>query len=94
MLTWGSEQKTLCRISPDATQILYLVPGSGKSANEMPKLMRRPIDGGPSEVMISDQAINHFACSRAPASICIYSALPSTQMVFSVFDPVKEIHTR
>jgi len=89
MLALGSDQKTICRISPDATQILYLVPGNGKSANEMPKLMRGPIDGGPSEVMISDQAINNFACSRAPATICIYSMLSRTQMVFSVFDPVK-----
>ena len=89
MLALGNDQKTICRISPDATQILYLVPGSGKGANEMPKLMRGPIDGGPSEVMISDQAINNFACSRAPATICIYSVLSSTQMVFSVFDPVK-----
>src|SRR5438132_3840763 len=55
----------------------------------MPKLMRGPIDGGPSEVMISDQPINNFACSRAPATICIYSLLSSTQMVFSVFDPIK-----
>jgi hypothetical protein len=89
MLALSSEQKTICRISPDATQILYLVPGGSKSANEMPKLMRGPIDGGPSEVMISDQAINNFACSRAPAKICIYSVLSSTQMVFSVFDPLK-----
>ena len=51
--------------------------------------MRGPIDGGPSEVMISDQPINNFACSRAPATICIYSLLSRTQMVFSVFDPVK-----
>jgi hypothetical protein len=28
----GSEEKTICRISPDATQILYLVPS-----------MRRPV---------------------------------------------------
>jgi hypothetical protein len=55
----------------------------------MPKLMRGPIDGGPSEVMISDQPINNFACSRAPATICIYSLLSSTQKVFSVFDPIK-----
>jgi serine/threonine protein kinase len=89
MLALGSVQKTLFRISPDATQILYLVPGNGQSASEMPKLMRAPIDGGPSEVMISDQAINNFACSRAPATICIYSLLSRTQMVFSVFDPVK-----
>ena len=89
MLALGSEQKTICRISPDATQMLYLVPGNGKSANEMPKLMRGPIDGGPSEVMISDQAINNFACSRAPATLCIYSVLSTTQMVFSIFDPVK-----
>jgi Tol biopolymer transport system component len=51
--------------------------------------MRAPLDGGAPQVVVAAPGIGNVACSRAPASICMYSQQQSsTQLVFTAFDPV------
>ncbi len=88
MLALGPEDKELCRVSPDGTQILYLSKTTGKDAARTSRVMRAPLDGGVPQVAVAAPGIGNFACSRAPASICIYSQQSSTQLVFTAFDPV------
>jgi Tol biopolymer transport system component len=88
MLVLGPEDKEICRVSPDGTQILYLTSAAGKDAAKSSRVMRAPLDGGASQVVIAAPGIGNIACSRAPASICIYSQQSGTQLVFTAFDPV------
>jgi Tol biopolymer transport system component len=99
MLVLGSEDKEICRVSPDGTQLLYLSnPGGnsgfasgGADAKDVAKtsrVMRAPLDGGAPQAVVVAPGIGNVACSRAPANICTYSQQSSTQMVFTAFDPL------
>jgi len=73
MLVFGSEEKTICRLSPDGTQILYLVAFQSGKGPEGNRLMRAPIAGGPSTLILEAPNLNNHQCSRSPASVCVYS---------------------
>jgi serine/threonine protein kinase len=88
MLVLGPEDKEICRVSPDGTQVLYLSDTDGKDGPKTSRVMRAPLDGGAPQVVVAAPGISNIACSRAPASICIYSLASSTQMVFVALDPV------
>jgi serine/threonine protein kinase len=89
MMVLGPENKEICRVSPDGTQVLYLTKVDGKdAAKTSSRVMRAPLDGGASQVVVAAPEISNISCSRAPASICTYSQESSTQMVFTAFDPV------
>jgi len=100
MLIFGQEQKTLSRLNPDGSQILYLVPPNpqdtgGERRSELQKdaqavrLMRAPINGGPPQTVLEAPYITNYQCSRAPVEICVLSQAEPKQFVFSVFDSVK-----
>jgi serine/threonine protein kinase/dipeptidyl aminopeptidase/acylaminoacyl peptidase len=88
MLVLGPEDKEICRVSPDGTQVLYLTNVDEKDAAKTSRVMRAPLDGGAPQVIVAAPEISNIACSRAPASICTYSQESSTQMVFTAFDPM------
>jgi eukaryotic-like serine/threonine-protein kinase len=88
MLGLGPDEKEICRVSPDGTQILYLTATAGKDAAKRSRVMRAPLDGGAPQLVVAAPGIGNIACSRAPASMCIYSQQSSTQLVFTAFDPV------
>jgi len=88
MLGLGPDEKAICRVSPDGTQILYLTSTAGKDAAKRSRVMRAPLDGGAPQVVLAAPRIGNIACSRTPANICIYSQESSTHLVFTAFDPV------
>ena len=83
----GPEEKSVGRLNPDGTQILYLVPTNPSDNSQPVRLMRAPINGGPPQIVLEAPAIVNFQCSRAPAAICAFSQLEPKEFVFSVFDP-------
>ena len=87
MLVFGSEKRSVSRLNPDGTQILYLVPTNPSDNSQPVRLMRAPINGGPPQIVLEAPAIVNFQCSRAPAAICAFSQLEPKEFVFSVFDP-------
>jgi serine/threonine protein kinase len=98
-LVFSPEQKTISRLSPDGSQILYLVPpnstdagGQGRSetGRESPvvRLMRAPINGGPPQTVVEDPNITNDQCSRAPANVCLMSTAKAGQDIFFTFDSV------
>ena len=49
-------------------------------------LMRVPLDGGVSQVVLEDSGINNFQCARLPSRECIYSKFTKDALVFQEFD--------
>jgi Tol biopolymer transport system component len=100
MLVSSPKQKPLSRLNPDGSQILYLQSlGSedigGERRAEIQKepqvvrLMRTPIQGGPSQLVLEAPNITNFQCSRAPADACVLGQPDPKDFVFSAFDPMK-----
>ena len=87
MLVPGPEKRSVGRLNPDGTQILYLAPTNPSDNSQPVRLVRAPINGGPSQMVLEAPAIVNFQCSRAPAAICAFSQLEPKDFVFSVFDP-------
>jgi Tol biopolymer transport system component/DNA-binding winged helix-turn-helix (wHTH) protein len=88
MLVFGPEEKSVCRLNPDGTQLLYLVPTNPGDNSQPTRVMRAPMSGGPPQIVLEAPAIVNHQCSRAPATICVFSQLKPKEFVFSVFDPV------
>ena len=100
MLVSGPEQKSISRLNPDGSQILYLASldsedTGGRQVAEVQnelivvRLMRAPIQGGPSQVVLEAPNITNFQCSRAPAATCVLSQPDPKNMVISAGDPMK-----
>jgi serine/threonine protein kinase len=88
MLVLGPDQKVLCRLNPDGSEIMYLALASPKDPAVPVRLMRVLISGGPPRSVLQLPYMNNFQCSRAPASVCMLSQQEPTQFVLSRFDPV------
>jgi eukaryotic-like serine/threonine-protein kinase len=100
MLVSGPEQKSVARLNPDGSQILYLAPPNtrdigGQRRSELQKgsgnvrLMRAPIQGGPPQMVLEGPNVINFQCSRPPTDVCVLSQAQAKEYVFSAFDPVK-----
>jgi Tol biopolymer transport system component/DNA-binding winged helix-turn-helix (wHTH) protein len=88
MLIFDREKKSsICRLSPDGTQILYLVPTNPSDNSQPVRLMRAPINGGPPQIVLEAPAIGNYECSHAPAAICAFGQEKPKELVLSVFDP-------
>jgi Tol biopolymer transport system component/DNA-binding winged helix-turn-helix (wHTH) protein len=89
MLTFDREKKlSICRLSPDGTQILYSVSTNPSDNSKPVRLMRTPIHGGPPQMVLEAPAVGNYECSHRPASICAFSQERPKESVISVFDPM------
>ncbi|HKW34837.1 MAG TPA: winged helix-turn-helix domain-containing protein [Candidatus Acidoferrum sp.] len=50
------------------------------------RLMRVPLDGGVSQLVLEDSGINNFQCARWPSHECLYSRYTKGALVFEEFD--------
>jgi DNA-binding winged helix-turn-helix (wHTH) protein/Tol biopolymer transport system component len=50
------------------------------------RLMRIPLDGGVSRLLLEDSGINNFQCARLPSRECLYSKYTKDALVFEEFD--------
>ena len=89
MVVSGPEQKMIARLNSDGTQIMYLVPPETQAGPQTARLLRAPIQGGPSQLILEGPDISNFQCSRTQASICILSRSEPKFLVFAAFDPTK-----
>jgi eukaryotic-like serine/threonine-protein kinase len=97
LLVSGPEQKTISRLNPDGSQILYLVPTSPRDdgdqqraevarGGQLIRLMRAPVNGGPAQTVLEAANIVNHQCSRSPADVCVLSTANAGSLVFSLFD--------
>ena len=88
VLVSASENAVLPRLSPDGSNILYMLSPSWGDPNYETPLMSVPFAGGPPRQLAKAKWISNHQCARAPASICIYSVLGDAGLTFLRFDPV------
>jgi eukaryotic-like serine/threonine-protein kinase len=87
LLVSGPEQEMMPRVSPDGAWIFYWVrpdffPGSTSQA----RLMKVPVSGGQSELVLTAPLFDTHRCGRFPATSCAFAALEGGQAVFYTFD--------
>jgi Tol biopolymer transport system component len=89
MLVAGTQHLSEPRLSPDGSQLLYVVyPSWGDLPYDVP-LMRMPLSGGPPQQVAKAKWISNHQCARAPFTVCVYSVTSEHELVFYSFDPFK-----
>lgn len=91
LLATASQPPNEPRLSPDGTWVLYYVqPESAGSSTPIP-LMRVPVDGGPSQLVLEAHNVVDFRCSGAPATLCAVNEKSADHKLLTVtaFDPIK-----
>ena len=89
------------RVSPDGKSILYVVPPENGQALAPAKVMRSPMEGGPSQFVFaakwSPQLITNsefykaLSCAKDPATVCVVAEQNQTldHLIFTTFDSVQ-----
>jgi serine/threonine protein kinase len=77
------------RISPDGSLILYTTIDRSAGSLAPAQLMRAPITGGASELVLTGNLYGPADCSRSPAALCAIAEQSQDlrQLVFTAFDP-------
>jgi serine/threonine protein kinase len=96
MLVSGPEQKPISRLNPDGSQVLYVqsdlefIGGARRAEvqkeSQALRLMRAPIQGGSSQLVLEAPNILNFQCSRGAVGICVLSQAEPKEYIFSAFD--------
>jgi WD40 repeat protein len=88
LLVGGDDALAIPRFNPPGTDLLYLVmPKAGESSQNV-RIMRMPLAGGPSQLVLAAPGIWNHQCARLPATMCIFSPSEPNQQKFYAFDPV------
>lgn len=86
MLVSDGERKKICRLSPDGTQVLYLVSTNPADNFARVRLMRASVNGGPPQMVLEAPGLDNYQCSRSPAAVCVFSQQNKGELAFSIFD--------
>ncbi len=89
-LVESKRDKTMPRMSPDGKWLIYYdPPASDDHWNQLVRITRTPIAGGPAETVMDEQGLYVFHCTRAPANRCIVGVLHPKEMIVYALDPLK-----
>jgi DNA-binding winged helix-turn-helix (wHTH) protein/Tol biopolymer transport system component len=90
-LVTGSPGAVGAHLSPDGRWFLYeVLPRSEGTSTPIP-LMRVPVGGGPSQLVLEARNAKDFKCARAPSTLCVVEERSPDNKVLTVtaFDPLK-----
>jgi serine/threonine protein kinase/Tol biopolymer transport system component len=81
------------RLSPDGSWVVYWAlpkSQSGFGTSTPLSLMRVPVLGGPSQVVLTSRINSDHQCARSPATLCVLGerSADRKQLAFVAFDPV------
>jgi Tol biopolymer transport system component/DNA-binding winged helix-turn-helix (wHTH) protein len=88
LLVRGTEPLIQARMSPDGTQLMYLTYPEWGSKKTASPLMRVPLAGGTPQKILEASWVGNHQCSRAPATVCLYSIVGDGKLTFFAFDPL------
>jgi hypothetical protein len=82
---------SLPRVSPDGTWALYMVISKELGSSAGTKLMRAPVSGGPSELVMTANLYGPLSCANSPATLCAIAEQSQDlkQLIFTSLDPLK-----
>jgi Tol biopolymer transport system component/DNA-binding winged helix-turn-helix (wHTH) protein len=89
LLVGGNRPALGPRLSPDGTQLLYLVYPNWSDNTSSVSLMRMPLAGGAPQRLLDASWISNQQCARAPATLCLYSVVTADKFTLVSFDPLK-----
>ena len=93
LLVGGKDSVILTRLNSDGSEILYRVSPESHDNPGFSKIMRMPLYGGASKLVLQDEAIGNFQCAHAPSSLCVLSQSLPSALRFVIFDPVSGAKT-
>jgi DNA-binding winged helix-turn-helix (wHTH) protein/Tol biopolymer transport system component len=88
LMVGGSYDLSIPRLSPDNTELLYLVVPKRVGLSHTVQIMRVPLSGGAPQVVLEGPWIWNQQCARLPSTLCIYTPSEPNQQRFVGFDPI------
>jgi Tol biopolymer transport system component/DNA-binding winged helix-turn-helix (wHTH) protein len=79
-------------LSPDGSWVLYFVVGPERGGSSTPvPVMRMPVLGGPSQMVLEVKNMSGLRCARAPATFCVVGEMSPDNKLLTItgFDPLK-----
>ena len=87
LVVGGKDQLGIPRLSPDGTEIVYIVQPKVGANSPTARLMRVPLRGGPPREILEAPGIMNQQCARLPSTLCLYNQVVSrTETRFYTFD--------
>ena len=79
------------RVTPDGAWVVYTVLTKSSDDSVPAQIMRVPITGGPSALVLTARPPGWIACAKPPATLCMIleSDYDRKQQIFTAFDPFK-----
>jgi Tol biopolymer transport system component/DNA-binding winged helix-turn-helix (wHTH) protein len=90
LLVGGNDIVNAPRLTSDGLSALYGVSEKpGEPSSHSFRIMRVPVSGGPSHIVLDAPQITNFQCGRLPSTLCVYSQVEpkSGYLRFFNFDP-------
>jgi DNA-binding winged helix-turn-helix (wHTH) protein len=75
LLVGGKDVRWVPRLTPDGLSVLYLASANPDAPPDKVRLMRVPLVGGPSQLVLEDLGITNCQCARLPSTLCIYGQI-------------------
>jgi len=93
LLVGGDDALALPKISPAGTDLLYLVMPKQGQASQNVRIMRRPLAGGPPQLVLEAPGIWNQECARFPETLCVFSPGGMNRQMFFTYDPVTGVNS-
>jgi Tol biopolymer transport system component/DNA-binding winged helix-turn-helix (wHTH) protein len=77
------------RLSPDGSELLYLVAPRNADPSSAIKLMRVSLAGGPPQLVLEEPGIPDLQCARLPSSLCVFFKPGSEDIAVYSLDSVR-----
>jgi DNA-binding winged helix-turn-helix (wHTH) protein/Tol biopolymer transport system component len=86
VLVSGPESYVVPVFTPDSAWLLYTAYSRGILDADSSRLMRRPVEGGPSSVVLPGKY--SYDCAAPPSTRCVLAERKGKQIVFEALDPI------
>src|ERR1700726_871273 len=89
-LVTGPNDNADARVSPDGAWLLYSVTTLDNLRDSL-QVMRVPLSGGPSQLVLSASPFSEFRCARSPSTLCVLAERAGNrkEFIMTAFDTLK-----
>jgi Tol biopolymer transport system component/DNA-binding winged helix-turn-helix (wHTH) protein len=83
----GPDSVQVARLSPDGSELLYVLAPAADDASHLSRMMRISISGGTPQLVLRESQITNFQCARSPCKTCILNRSLASGVSYFIFDP-------